>query len=342
MVYRRKDATGWWFRGVKDPVTSKRPQVRAHATKKRDAAIEQARFRADQLSKVPAEDDLFNFIQQVFAPEQRSNLSYHSKERELGIINEHLVPEFGGPMSAITAEKIICYKNARLEKAKPDTVRKELQVLKHILSLAQRFKRITHNPFADIKLPRAAPGRVRWIQPRDFAKILSKLDERYRLAAVFLINTGCRRSEMLNLCWSDLDLAKGIAIIRKSKTNTVRYVRINEEVKTVIKACMRKVGEERIFWFTTPDGLSWAFRQAVSRAGIKDFRLHDLRHTFASFIKMSGQDIDTIARLLGHADLRMSQRYTHLSPEFLRKATEGIDGMFGQIDSAKPEEERVN
>ena len=150
--------------------------------KKGDAAIEQARFRADQLSKVPAEDDLFNFIQQVFAPEQRSNLSYRSKVRELGIINDHLVPEFGGPMSAIT-EEIICYKNARLKKAKPDTVRKELQVLKHILNLAQRFKRMTTflspiSSFPELRLEGSA-GFNRRTSPRFCRSWMSATDSRW-------------------------------------------------------------------------------------------------------------------------------------------------------------------
>ena len=98
------------------------------------------------------------------------------------------------------------------------------------------------------------------------------------VAVVFLINPVVVDPRCSPSAGAISILQKGIAIIRKSKTSTVCYVRMSEEVKTVSKACMRKVGEERIFRFTTPDGLLWAFRKAVSRAGIKDFRPRDARH----------------------------------------------------------------
>ena len=66
-----------------------------------------------------------------------------------------------------------------------------------------------------------------------------------------------------------------------------------------------------------------AFARACRRAGIEDFRFHDLRHTAASWLRMSGADIHTVAQLLGHKDLRMAARYQHLSPTFLVEAVDG-------------------
>ena len=77
--------------------------------------------------------------------------------------------------------------------------------------------------------------------------------------------------------------------------------------------------------------MSVAFARACRKAGIEDFRLHDLRHTAASWMRMSGADIHTVAQLLGHKDLRMAARYQHLSPAFLEEAVRGLDTVFGDL-----------
>ena len=64
---------------------------------------------------------------------------------------------------------------------------------------------------------------------------------------------------------------------------------------------------------------------------VADFRFHDLRHTAASWLGMSGGDIHTVAQLLGHKDLRMAARYQHLSPAFLAEAVRKLDGVFGEL-----------
>ncbi len=71
------------------------------------------------------------------------------------------------------------------------------------------------------------------------------------------------------------------------------------------------------------------FARVCRRVGIADFRFHDLRHTAASWLRMKGADIHTVAQLFGHKDLRMAIRYQHLSPEFLADAVGRLDEAFG-------------
>ena len=77
--------------------------------------------------------------------------------------------------------------------------------------------------------------------------------------------------------------------------------------------------------------MSTAFARACRKAGIEDFRLHDCRHTAASWMRMKGADIHTVAQLLGHKDLRMAARYQHLSPAFLAEAVRSLDEVFGNL-----------
>ena len=79
------------------------------------------------------------------------------------------------------------------------------------------------------------------------------------------------------------------------------------------------------------DYVGQTFRKACTDLGIADFRFHDLRHTAASWLRMSGSDIHSVAQLLGHKDLRMTARYSHLSPAFLGEAVGRLDGVFGDL-----------
>jgi hypothetical protein len=80
----------------------------------------------------------------------------------------------------------------------------------------------------------------------------------------------------------------------------------------------------------TANALTVAFSRAVRKAKISDFHLHDLRHSFATELRKRGNGLDVIAKLLGHSDLRMTQRYAHLGDEILEQATQSIQGVFTQ------------
>jgi integrase len=83
----------------------------------------------------------------------------------------------------------------------------------------------------------------------------------------------------------------------------------------------------------TPDQVSLAFGRVCRDLEIVDFSFHDMRHTAASWLRMSGADIHTVAQLLGHKDLRMAARYQHLSPAFLQEAVGKLDAVFGSLNA---------
>lgn len=88
---------------------------------------------------------------------------------------------------------------------------------------------------------------------------------------------------------------------------------------------------DKLFPGVTPERVSVACRRTCRALGIVDFRFHDLRHTAASWMRMSGADIHTVAQLLGHKDLRMASRYQHLSASFLVDAVGKLDAVFGTV-----------
>ena len=140
------------------------------------------------------------------------------------------------------------------------------------------------------------------------------------------IYTGLRKGEILNLKWKDVDLERGIIYVRENKQNHHQVKMVNDDLIDLFMKLPVK-GE---YLFHDEEGnplrdVKRSFQTALRRAGIEDFRFHDLRHTFASRLAMAGKDLYLIQRLLGHREPRMVQRYAHHSVESLRNGIEVLE-----------------
>jgi len=145
-----------------------------------------------------------------------------------------------------------------------------------------------------------------------------------------LLFTGCRFGEILGLRWSDVDLNRNVVSIVQQKTGKQKTLPIEGEFRDVLMACPRGVGAVPVF--TRSNGRPFtaievqrAFGIARKLSGIRpELTPHSLGHTFASWLAISGQPLRTIQELLGHADIRMTIRYSHLSPAHLSDAMKAI------------------
>ena len=138
-----------------------------------------------------------------------------------------------------------------------------------------------------------------------------------------------RRGEILGLRWLDVDLANSTIWLRQTKNGEGRVVYLNATAKAALESAPEGGPSIAPVFSLNADYVGQTFRAACEDAGIEDFRFHDLRHTAASWLRMSGADIHTVALVLGHKDLRMTQRYSHLSPAFLGEAVGKLDGVYG-------------
>jgi integrase len=143
------------------------------------------------------------------------------------------------------------------------------------------------------------------------------------------LNTGIRRGALYRLRWEDVDevnrtarvVSKGGAYhlpLNAVAMEALRKLRRHPDPLGYVLAARTRGARPR-------DGRHW-FEDAVKEAGIKNFRYHDLRHTFASRLVMAGVDIRTVQTLMGHRTIQMTLRYSHLSPAHLREAVEKIAG----------------
>ena len=151
-------------------------------------------------------------------------------------------------------------------------------------------------------------------------------------AAGLAVSLGTRRGELMHTTIPDVDLEARRVTLRKTKSGKTRSVFINDlalQVFTAMGIAERKKKNDRRMLFpgVTPEQVSMRFIRACRAAGIEDFSLHDLRHTYASHLKMARADLYDLQRLLGHSDPRMTARYAHLGQDHLDAAASRLDGV---------------
>lgn len=219
---------------------------------------------------------------------------------------------------------------------KPQTVKHYLKFLRQVLNWAVREKRILKNPVTDMILPKTPQGSTRFLSQVEEEKVLSALGSRYSPWARLAILTGMRLSEQFSMKWTDVNLEVGIVTLPTTKSGGVQYVQLNEEARCILRGFISWERSNYVFPSrnaTKPIQVRNFYRRvwmpAVDKAGLKGLRWHDLRHTFASRLAMSGATPNTIAALLRHSSLALVQRYAHLSQDHLGKEVERVSG-FGK------------
>ncbi len=128
-----------------------------------------------------------------------------------------------------------------------------------------------------------------------------------------------QRSELARLEWRDIDLNRAVLVVRVSKSKKPRDIPLGELAIEILRSRLRTtvLGSEPVLPFANerPDRLTESFNAAAKRAGLDEFRYHDLRHGFGSRLAQAGVPIPTIQRLMGHADVAQTMRYAGHLPE---------------------------
>ncbi len=209
---------------------------------------------------------------------------------------------------------------------------RELGVLKHLLNFAAEREIIPTNPALLVKAPKAPAGRVRYLQPPELKALLAMCPAWLQPVVALAVTTGMRRGEILGLRHMDVDLSNSTIWLPQTKNGEGRIVHLNLTAKAALESLEPHSGPPNALVFDfDADYTSQAFRRACTDAGIIDFRFHDLRHTAASWLRMTGADIHSVATLLGHKDIRMTARYSHLNPAFLGETIAKLDGAFDNL-----------
>jgi integrase len=263
-------------------------------------------------------------------------------------VNLHLVSYFGKEfLFNITPHKVFSYQTKRLSEGLCNaTVNREMTCLSNLLNTAVTWKRIKSNPIMKIKRLKEPPGRVRYLSLEEINRLLENCPEPphpLRSIITVALTTGMRKSEIFGLKWEYIKPETRFIIIPITKNNTSRLIPAND---TLLRT-LADLPHNSDFVFLGRKGkpfvdLKISFKEACRKAGIKEFRFHDLRHTYASHLAMRGVHMRALQELLGHKNILMTQRYSHLSPEHLQGAVKLLDDIIPPaarlLKEGKPEE----
>lgn len=253
--------------------------------------------------------------------------------------SRHILPVFGDLLlTDITPKKIAEYKGKRrLDGAKPATINKELGLIRHAFNLAiKEWEWCRNNPMHRVSMEPVHNQIDRWLTLDEEERLLAASPAWLREVIIFALNTGMRQGEILSLQWRDVDFARSVLVVMKSKNRERRTIPLNGRVFKLLMEKQQGSLLKSGLVFTTSRGtrinarnLARAFYGAMEKGRIENFRFHDLRHTFATRLVQAGIDLYKVQRLLGHKTPAMTQRYAHHSPESLRDGVEALDKMIG-------------
>lgn len=246
------------------------------------------------------------------------------------MLKNYILKEFENrKVGSITFEEIQTL-HARLNKRRVRSNR-ILSLLHTMFKFAVQWKWRTDNPVSGIKKYQEEK-RTRWLQGDEMKRFFDVLDTSPNRTMVnivrLLLFTGARKNEVLSATWEQFDLNKGVWTkpAHNTKQKKMEHLPLSPDVLDILKDMAAKK-EKSPFLF--PGKVSGkplqdpkkAWATILKRAGLKDFTMHDLRHTYASHLVSSGLSLSIVGKLLGHTQTSTTQRYAHLADEPLREAT---------------------
>lgn len=246
---------------------------------------------------------------------------------------------------AIIAEKrdlLLSGVTPRGTKRSPATVVRYLAALSHAFTVGcNEWGWVDDSPLRKVTKPKEPRGRVRFLDTSErecLLRVCQESKNRYLYMVVVLaLSTGMRLGEIMQLRWGDVDLEKGRIILHETKNGERRVVPLVSYALQLLRDLMEKRHGDTILLFPSNKrkksmNLRGAWESAVQKAKLLDFRFHDLRHSCASYLAMSGASLTEISEVLGHKTLQMVKRYSHLSESHTSKVVEKMnDKLFGVI-----------
>lgn len=279
--------------------------------------------------------------------------SFKSKQ----IYINQLIDDFGNiPLKNFNTMMIEQYQAIRLQKGKrlikkdgkvinvgnkPSTVNRLTATLKHAFHKGNDWSMLNEEIFKRLKKVKQLEEnnrRLRYLSKEECQALINACDVHLKPIVITALNTGCRKEEILSLKWDNLDMKHGFIFLQNTKNGEKRQTPINSTLRSTLEALPRRLDGSYVFYDPKTGNryqdVKRSFPTACKRAGIRDFRFHDLRHTFASQLVMAGIDLTTVSKLLGHKDLTMTLRYSHLSPQHMTNAVDVLDNVLnGKFNS---------
>lgn len=233
-------------------------------------------------------------------------------------------------LSELTRELIASVAAVKLKDTTPATANRYLAMIRAILRRAAlEWEWIDRAPL--IRLYPEPKRRVRWLSPEQVRVLLTELPEHLADMVKFSLATGLRQQNVVRLEWSQVDLKRGVAWIYADQAKGGRDIHVSLNA-TAIGVLTKQIGKHpaRVFTYKgkpVHQVNTKAWKTALKRAGIDNFRWHDLRHTWASWLTQQGVPLNVIQEMGAWESSEMVRRYAHLAPEQFGKHAKVVDDL---------------
>jgi integrase len=276
---------------------------------------------------------LAQFVRVSYLPFAKS--AKRSWQTDETVLRIHILPRLGRlALDQVSSHRVaeLLHHMRELHYAS-GTTNRVLVLLRYMFNLARKWgiAGVSKNPAAELK---TAPDvcRERFLTAKETHRLLEAIDTDENLTAAqsikLLLLTGARRNEITHAKWEYIDWQKKTLLVPCSKSGRPRLIQLNSAALEVLRSIPRQPDDVFIFASAVTGrpskSLHFPWTRIRKRAGLTGFRLHDLRHSFASFLVNKGVSIYVVQGLLGHANVRATQRYAHLANETLSHAAELI------------------
>lgn len=265
-------------------------------------------------------------------------------------LRNHVVPRFGKRhLNEVKQQEVLDWLDTKVkdEGYAQATVNRWHVILSHMYKMAKRWglPGAENNPLEGVPQKRVDNLVERFLSVEETKRLLEAVDAspNTQLGPIIrtLLLTGCRKREILDLQWSEVDLDKKVLKLSSDRTKTAkaRMVPLSEQAVAVLESVRRWDGCSYVFpnpaTMKPYTSIFFSWDRARKAAGLPDVRLHDCRHSFASWLAEAGYSLLIISKALGHASSRTTERYAHVSDQTLRGASNAAADLIGSDWSAK-------
>lgn len=272
--------------------------------------------------------------------EHQKKIGRRSYETYFCTYAKHLQAHFGEKYVEEISPKLVQeYQFERVKMVSYATANRSLAVLKMVFNLGIKWGLLKSNPVKQVEFFKEPKGRLRFLDKAEQEALLKASQPSIRDVVLVALRTGMRSGELAGIRRKDVDFEKGFIFLEKTKSGEPRQVPMVPEVRAVLARLSLGAGPEDQL-FKSQKGKpykNWrtGFLSAMRQARIEKFRFHDLRHTFASDFMMSGGNVFTLSKILGHADISTTMIYSHLSPEHHRVEMQRFQNYLAERDGTK-------
>jgi integrase len=349
----KEEAVGWASEGWNEKkasiilsdlrkahLTGEGPQTLSE--KRSQEAEKRERAEAEKRRAEKENVSFASYFTDSYFPVAKANKDWESARREESLFNLWINTVIGKmPFKDIRPFHIEKIKKSMSDAKKaPRSIQYALAVIRQVFNHAKRNRvHVVESPTIMVSKPKINNKRERWLTNAEADNLLEKLPARSQQVhdmALVSLQCGLRAGEIFNLTWGCVDLENGTLLLVDTKSGKNRTAFMTSEVRRMLEE--KGLGKPTELVFKDSKGgkiqrISNAFGKTVNELGLNDgvedprmkVTFHTLRHTYASWLVQNGEDLYTVKNLLGHSTITMTERYSHLGSNTLRKAVERLD-----------------